>query len=427
MSHNLTYITALNHNLFMNAVNIRRFRGFVRVPVTASDGSISVPNEIQIMPVGSWIGSNHGDFILTEADLQLFVQNSNQNLRAGLPIDLEHKTDDGAVGWIEKLVNKGADGLWATVEWTKRGASLLADREYRFFSPEFYLDGYEDPETGQMFRNVLIGGALTNRPFFKNMTPLMASEHSTVSSLTDDTNPNTLFVEERNDADMNMLEELRSKPLDALAPEELKVLRDNESELTAEEKAKFGFVTEEVKEEVKTEEVVAEAKTEEIKEVAKTEEPAAEKVAEPVMAAEATTGKDDMVSIKASELDALKSTALKFLEKEAGDLVETHIARGAIKADEKTEYVSMLLEAPEGLRTKLEKRLENLPANELITAGEKGSTEKGAIGSASDQIQQKAEALMASDKTLDLGRAMSKVMAADKELADQFEAELTNA
>jgi hypothetical protein len=44
-----------------------------------------------------------------------------------------------------------------------------------YFSPEIIFEG-EDEETGEPIKDLLVGGAFTNRPFFKNMQPLMANE-----------------------------------------------------------------------------------------------------------------------------------------------------------------------------------------------------------------------------------------------------------
>ncbi len=67
------------------------------------------------------------------------------------------------------------EDLFAKLELTQKGADLLNEGAYRYFSPEivFYKT---DEETGKPITNMLVGGAFTNRPFFKSMQPLMASE-----------------------------------------------------------------------------------------------------------------------------------------------------------------------------------------------------------------------------------------------------------
>ncbi len=58
---------------------------------------------------------------------------------------------------------------------TKRGADLLTEGAYKYFSPEIIFSK-KDEETGENVKDLLVGGAFTNRPFFKAMQPLMASE-----------------------------------------------------------------------------------------------------------------------------------------------------------------------------------------------------------------------------------------------------------
>ena len=108
-----------------------------------------------------------------------FVKNFNSGLRNDIPINEGHEVMDEkpAIGWFKKLVNKGSDGLWAVVEWTEQGKDLLRQKAYKYFSPEFYQQ-YEDPETRRVYNNVLVGGALTNKPYFKELTPVVFSEPS---------------------------------------------------------------------------------------------------------------------------------------------------------------------------------------------------------------------------------------------------------
>ncbi len=55
------------------------------------------------------------------------------------------------------------------MDWTERGRSLIADRAFKYISPEVYAS-WTDPATGRRFNNVIIGGALTNHPKFKSLT-----------------------------------------------------------------------------------------------------------------------------------------------------------------------------------------------------------------------------------------------------------------
>ena len=81
-----------------------------------------------------------------------------------IPFDLEHSSEilapkghpAPAHGWINKLsVVDGA--VWADVEWTPKGASMIEAKEYRFASPAFKTDS--DKRIRQ-----LVSAGLTNRP-----------------------------------------------------------------------------------------------------------------------------------------------------------------------------------------------------------------------------------------------------------------------
>jgi phage I-like protein len=87
-------------------------------------------------------------------------------------IDYEHQTEEGteapAAGWIKKLINRGAEGLWAVVEWTDRAREYLARREYRYFSPVFWLS----KGTRKLFE--VDRAALTNAPRLNRIRPIVA-------------------------------------------------------------------------------------------------------------------------------------------------------------------------------------------------------------------------------------------------------------
>ena len=132
---------------------------------------------LQIMPLGVWDHPLHGKINITQNRVERFVKNFNDNVREiDLDIDYDHKEfDTKAAGWIKELADKGQDGLWALIEWTASAWRSLRDREFRYFSPEF-VDEWEHPRTHQKFKDVLFGGAITNRPFLKGILPINLSE-----------------------------------------------------------------------------------------------------------------------------------------------------------------------------------------------------------------------------------------------------------
>jgi len=141
--------------------------------VALADGGKSV--EVQIFPkVGTYQHPRYGELKITPEFLQEVKRNFDAKVyQQDLPltVDLEHQSSlSGAAGWISKVEVRG-DGAFATIDLNDRGQELVSKDAYRYFSPEYY-DKWVDPATNKEFANLLIGGALTNRPFFKGMRPV---------------------------------------------------------------------------------------------------------------------------------------------------------------------------------------------------------------------------------------------------------------
>jgi len=127
--------------------------------------------EFRIFPFGR-VETTKGTFLFDEEAarrvMRAWMEYGNR-----LSIDYEHQAlepvSNGpvpAAGWFDLEVRE--DGLWAVnVEWTPRAMELLRNREYRYFSPAFYVD-----EDGRIVE--LINLALTNLPATKRMEPLVA-------------------------------------------------------------------------------------------------------------------------------------------------------------------------------------------------------------------------------------------------------------
>ena len=132
---------------------------------------------VQIFPeVGSYKHPKYGEIKVTDEFLNRIKANFDKKVyQQDLPVtvDLEHETKlSGANAWIKGLEHKGKDGMWATLGFTDRGKQLVKEDRYRYFSPEFY-DKWVDPASNKEYHDLLIGGALTNRPFFKGMDAVM--------------------------------------------------------------------------------------------------------------------------------------------------------------------------------------------------------------------------------------------------------------
>jgi hypothetical protein len=141
------------------------------------DSGDSTARWIQAMPLGSYDHPVYGEIQITPDRVKEFAQNVKEGVRGQeLDIDYDHKTNGGeAAGWVKDAEDRGPDGLWLLVEWTKKAFQQLKDKAYRYFSPE-YNDEWTHPKTGVTHKNVLFGGAITNRPFLKDIVPINLSE-----------------------------------------------------------------------------------------------------------------------------------------------------------------------------------------------------------------------------------------------------------
>jgi phage I-like protein len=141
------------------------------------DDSGNTATWIQAMPLGKYQHPVYGEIEITPEKVKQYADNVNNKVRGqDLDIDFDHKATGGeAAGWVKQAEDRGSDGLWLLVEWTKSAYQKLKEKAYRYFSPE-YNDEWTHPQTGVVHKNVLFGGALTNRPFLKNILAINMSE-----------------------------------------------------------------------------------------------------------------------------------------------------------------------------------------------------------------------------------------------------------
>ncbi len=131
----------------------------------------AVPAEIQVIPFG-YFDTPKGPFELTAAGAGEVIA-AFEAQKNDMVIDYEHQTladppvPAPAAGWIKKLVNKGAEGIWAVMEWTEKARQYIANREYKYVSPVFL----KRKSDNRVVR--LINVALTNQPNIDGMVPLV--------------------------------------------------------------------------------------------------------------------------------------------------------------------------------------------------------------------------------------------------------------
>lgn len=147
------------------------------------------PEWVQIIPrPGVFHHDWYGDIVITAERNSRFVANYEARVYGqDLPVDAEHETKlSGAFGWIRELRLNGDDSIDARIEWTERGLLAFEKEAFRYVSPEWF-DWWEQPMTGVIYQDVLIGLALCNHPFFKEsalepVLPLVASENGQLSA-----------------------------------------------------------------------------------------------------------------------------------------------------------------------------------------------------------------------------------------------------
>lgn len=371
-----------------------------------------LPKQIQVLPHGKYMTMPYGPMVLNEEIFTSMVNNFKAGIRKAVPVDVDH--DGGkAAGWIEKLVNKGADGLWAAVDWTRYGKDLLTSREYRLFSPEWTFD-YKDPQHSTHHGAVLVAGSLTNRPLFKDLDFVKASDGTRLTAK-DLTKDNAIVIimgsDEKKHPTMKIKDILKKDAADRSA-DEVKFLKD--AELSDKQ-------TEQLADEVKAQKVAE--KKEAKKEAEKEAKEAAAK-------AKKAKENDKDVTMKASEIAELKQAKTELdsmkAKEEVEKLVKPLIASdkgGRILPKSQKKVVKFLLTCNEDQKAAFVEVMESMP--ELKIAGEEGDSKGGNL-TAKDEIEKLVKDAMKADKKLAKSEAYGQVLKADenKKLVEKYGEEL---
>lgn len=377
----------------------------------SEDGKTS---RVQILRVGAWDHPSYGHFNVEDNDLATFKENFDKQIRRqDIAVDFEHFSDDpgGAAGWVKDLEIKN-HALYALIEWTKRGMAALKDKLFRYFSPEFDFE-YSDPETGMEYKDVLIGGALTNRPFIKDMEPVVLSENiklktkweevksdkKNIQALPKDIRDNAKEVLNLNEGVKMDKEELLKKQQenpDSLSDEEKKFLEENKEEPKKEEPK------EEPMEEEKKEEEQPKESAELSEKVAKlTEEN--KKLRE--MAEKGVAADKELKKMKMSEkIDGLAKEG-KILPKQKDKMIEFALGLSEEQSKKFDEIMS--------------------ESEKVISFSEKGFGGESGSMNASETFNKKAKELSEKDK-ISLSAAMKKVAKDEPELYKQASEEMEN-
>lgn len=380
-----------------------------------ADNNRQLPTRLQIIKTGVWENSWKGDIEITLDDLLEMKLNFNRGVglpakgAEGAPVDYKHEDWDKAAFWIKALeVDESAGILYASeIEWTPAGKEAVLGGEFKFFSPSVYprsMGRWQNPEDPtETAQNVLLGGGLTNIPFFKGLAGLNASQSPQGGG-----KENIIYLS--NEGETMEVATLRTKKKEDLTAEETAFLVEHKAELSAEEQINLGLET-------------APAVPAPSDVIVRTDP---EAVADPELAAltaDIKSGKK--VLVDATEYQGLKASAdqsaakLAAMEKkEVEGRVDAHVARGAIKQDQRDQWVGLVL-----ADAKNEDLLKSLEANPLL-ASELGGD--GENVNATSQLRAAATKIVTdSDGKIDLGSAMSQARKENPTLAQQADAEIS--
>lgn len=382
-----------------------------------ADASGKMPQRLQLVPSGTWPGSYKGDLVITADDLNEMKQNFDKGVglpdggSEGAPVDYSHEDWSQAAFWI-KAVDVIDNILWATdIEWTPTGEEAIKSKRFKFFSPSFYpgcLGSWRDPENPtNTAQNVLVGGGLTNIPFFKGLTGIKASTSASAGS-----DESTIYIKANAKGEnMDFAAARAMKPAE-LTDEAKQVLADNKDKLTAAEIVAFGLEDKPAEPAKPTNASQVDAETEEARKL------------------QASVKSGENVVVKASELADMRKR-LEETEKVSGDYkkekveasVRKHVERGAIKADQADDWRDKIL-----ADASLEQTLAALPDNKLL-ASEIGKAEgeaKTALQEVNERVTAKIEASVANGHAqLSRNQAIAEVMKEDKELQGRYHAEIS--
>ncbi len=129
-----------------------------------------IPSEFQLLPYGRIDIEGEPPAYVDEQSIASIVAEFRRRGN-DMVIDYEHQTlkdiQAPAAGWIKRLIDRGKGGLWAVVEWTERAKEYLKDKEYRYFSPVFWIT--KEGRKVIKIKNV----ALTNLPKINQLRPIV--------------------------------------------------------------------------------------------------------------------------------------------------------------------------------------------------------------------------------------------------------------
>jgi hypothetical protein len=127
----------------------------------------------------TYITPAYGEVAITPEKIDRFIHNFSAGVRGQeVAINYEHGVDaakgNKAAGWIRGARKNDKGNLELAVDFTEPAKQELRNKEWKYFSLE-WDDEWAHPD-GVIYQDVVMGGALTNRPVAKGLMPINFSE-----------------------------------------------------------------------------------------------------------------------------------------------------------------------------------------------------------------------------------------------------------
>lgn len=143
------------------------------------------PVWVEALPARVYQTPFYGEVPVTLDKLQKFVSNFKSGVRGQeIATDFEHGMDQAkgkkASGWYRDFEIRPSSSdptqfsLYALVDFTEEAKKEIIDKQWKYFSLEW--DDKYKAHDGNEYEDVVIGGALTNRPVAKQTLPINFSE-----------------------------------------------------------------------------------------------------------------------------------------------------------------------------------------------------------------------------------------------------------
>lgn len=148
-------------------------------PATLLDGTDNGIKWVEAIGDKTYSVPAYGDVVIDSSKIDRFISNLNDNVRGQeIAINYEHGLDPAkgkkAAGWIRGARKNQSGNLELAVEFTEPAKQEIINKEWKYFSLE-WDDMWEHPD-GIVYEDVVMGGALTNRPVAKDLMPINFSE-----------------------------------------------------------------------------------------------------------------------------------------------------------------------------------------------------------------------------------------------------------